>query len=413
MRKSDTIVIGSGLAGLIAALASAERGQKVTLLSYGSGSLSLNSGVIDVLGYDEHHVPVTSPRKGIGTLPDTHPYRKVGMEMIEKAVAFFLDTTNKYHLPYRGSLDRQIFVPTAVGTMKPTCLAPKSLDGSGMDQSSKAVIVGIKGLKDFYADIMVENLKKALPNIRQYELMEVDTGLTGGRDITTLDVARWMETEDGFRSFVEQAKSRADAKTVFVLPQILGTEGDSCAERTRDALGAEVVETTCLPPSVNGLRLQALLLKALRNNGATIVEDAKVIRAVTEGSRCAGVVTWAGVREKTYRASKFILATGGFYSGGIAMREFDHPKETIFGLPVWFPEGEENWSNKELFSDQPQGFAKTGILVDEKLCPVDKDGKRILDNVHVVGRNLGGYDFCFEHSGNGVALVSAYKAAQM
>ncbi len=95
------------------------------------------------------------------------------------------------------------------------------------------------------------------------------------------------------------------------------------------------------------------------------------------------------------------------------MREFDHPKETIFGLPVWFPEGEENWSNKELFSDQPQGFAKTGILVDEKLCPVNKDGKRVLDNVHVVGRNLGGYDFCFEHSGNGVALVSAYKAAQM
>ena len=93
------------------------------------------------------------------------------------------------------------------------------------------------------------------------------------------------------------------------------------------------------------------------------------------------------------------------------MREFEQPKEMIFNLPVWFPQGEENWSNARLFSDKPQGYASTGILTDESLCPVDDKGRRVYDNVHVVGRNLGGYDFCFEHSGNGVALASAYKAA--
>ena len=95
------------------------------------------------------------------------------------------------------------------------------------------------------------------------------------------------------------------------------------------------------------------------------------------------------------------------------MREFEKPREMIFDLPVWFVPGEENWSNEQLFSDKPQGFAKTGIRTDESLRPVDDSGKVVFDNVYVIGRNLGGYDFCFEHSGNGVALASAYKAVMM
>ena len=35
----------------------------------------------------------------------------------------------------------------------------------------------------------------------------------------------------------------------------------------------------------------------------------------------------------------------------------------------------------------------------------------VVKNVKVVGRSLAGYDFCFENSGNGVAIATAYKAA--
>ena len=147
--------------------------------------------------------------------------------------------------------------------------------------------------------------------------------------------------------------------------------------------------------------------------GVDIVENTKVVRAEKNGAVATAVIARTASNEKHYYAKKFILATGGFYSGGITMRDFEQPKEVIFDLPVYFVKGEENWSNKELFSDQPQGFAKTGILTDESLRPVDGNGKRVFDNVYVVGRNLGGYDFCFEHSGNGVALASAYKAAMM
>lgn len=413
MKHSDTIVIGSGLAGLMAAYTSARQGKKVTLLTTGSGSLSLNSGVIDVLGFDGNHEFVASPKEGIKSLPEDHPYKKIGMDMLEKAVDEFLAFTKESGLPYHGSLERQIMVPTAVGTLKPTCLAPRSLDGAVFEGKSRVVIVGISGLKDFYGDIIQENIRPLLGENLSYEVVMVDAGLEGGRDVTTLDAARWLDQDKGRAALVNALKPHVAGDTVFLLPQILGTSGESAATAVREKLGAEVVETTCLPPSVNGLRLQKMFHQALMKLGVDIIEDTKVLRAMTKGSECTAVVAQAAAREKTYEADKFILATGGFYSGGITMREFEKPREMIFDLPVWFVPGEENWSNEQLFSDKPQGFARTGIRTDESLRPVDDSGKVVFSNVYVVGRNLGGYDFCFEHSGNGVALASAYKAAMM
>ncbi len=413
MKHSDTIVIGSGLAGLMAAYTSVRQGKTVTLLTTGSGSLSLNSGVIDVLGFDGNHEFVASPKEGIKSLPEDHPYKKIGMDMLEKAVDEFLAFTKEYGFPYHGSLEKQIMVPTAVGTMKPTCLAPQSLDGAAFEGKSKVVIVGISGLKDFYGDIIQENIRPLLGENLSYEVVMVDAGLEGGRDVTTLDAARWLDQDKGMAALVNALKPHASGNAVFLLPQILGTSGESVAIALREKLGAEVIETTCLPPSVNGLRLQKMFHQALMKLGVDIIEDTKVLRAVTKGSKCTAVVAQAAAREKTYEADKFILATGGFYSGGITMREFEKPREMIFDLPVWFVPGEENWSNEQLFSDKPQGFARTGIRTDESLRPVDDSGKVVFDNVYVIGRNLGGYDFCFEHSGNGVALASAYKAVMM
>ena len=414
MKHADTIVIGSGFAGLMAALVSANQRKKVMLLTAGAGSLSLNSGVVDVLGYDENHNYVECPREAIGALPQEHPYRKIGLETVEKAVEFFLDFTRDYGFPYRGSLDHQLLVPTAVGTLKPTCLAPRCLDGTSLHGEEQIVIVGIKGLKDFYGNILQENLQLSLEGKTEFPVVEVETPLLGGRDITPIDVARWLDTEEGRKSFAQQLKPHVKSdSTVFLVPQILGTKGQECAAALHEMLGAELLETTCLPPSVNGLRLQKMLKQALKDLDVEIVENTKVLRAVSDGKKVTGVVAEASVREKTYYADKFILATGGLYSGGITVREFEKPREMVFDLPVYIESGEENWSNEELFSDKAQGFAKTGVRTDASLRPVDADNQLVYENVYVVGRNLGGYDFCFEHSGNGVALASAYKAATM
>jgi glycerol-3-phosphate dehydrogenase subunit B len=167
-----------------------------------------------------------------------------------------------------------------------------------------------------------------------------------------------------------------------------------------------------MPPSVNGLRLRDVLLSALKKKGITVIENAKAEEAVIEGSKAVAVKAGGEVRLQTYNADKFIVATGGFYSGGITMRDFGEAKEVVFGLPVECDCVEERWVNKQLFSDKKQTFAKTGVRVDATLRGVNESGNVVLENVYVAGRNLSGYDFCFEHSGNGVALASAYKAAK-
>ena len=412
MSKSDVVVIGNGFAGLMSALVSADQGKKVTLLSYGAGTFPLNSGVIDVLGYDDSGKAVANPAQAVSAVADEHPYKKIGTQALEESVKFFQDVVAAEGFPYVGSLNEQQWLVTGVGTLKPSCLVPESMQGSQCFEASEIVLVGIKGLKDYYVDMVAENLAKELGNDKKYTVITVDPHYEGARDLTTKDVASWMDTESGYADFLSQVKGSTGAGKVILVPQILGLKGNVVYKKIVADLGCPVVETTAMPPSVNGLRLRDVLLSALKKKGITVIENAKAEEAVIEGSKAVAVKAGGEVRLQTYNADKFIVATGGFYSGGITMRDFGDAKEVVFNLPVECDCVEERWVNKQLFSDKKQTFAKTGVRVDATLRGVNESGNVVLQNVYVVGRNLSGYDFCFEHSGNGVALASAYKAAK-
>ena len=412
MIHSDTVVIGSGLSGLVAALASASRGEKVTLLSYGAGTFPLNSGVIDILGYDAGHKPVASPAAAINRLPQTHPYQKVGLPLIQEAIEFFQEFMVRHNYEYSGDLTKVRWIPTAAGTMKPTCLTPSMMNVEALEDAERIVLVGVYGLKDYDVDLINRNLPDWLGHDKEYKVAMLETDREDGRDMTTLDVARWLDTDDGSRECLSQLKEYAGADTVFIMPQILGTDRSNIYMKISSGLGAAVIETTGLPPSPNGLRLRDILLEGLRQAGVDMENNTKVVGSVKEGGHAKAVIAASGTgRERRYYADKFILATGGFYSAGITMKNFGDAREMIFDLPIDMVDDYEAFANKELFSAKEQGFALAGVRTDNTLRAVDKSGKLVLDNVYVVGRNLSGYDYCHEHSGNGVALSTAYKAA--
>ncbi len=402
MKTSDVIVIGGGLAGLMAAAVAVGRGQKVTVLTYGSGSLPLASGAIDFIN-------AKSPEAAIKDLPAHHPYKKIGTKALDSAAKFLIDIAAKANLPYNGKFGAQIPIVTAVGTLKYSALVPESMDASTLADKKKIFVVGITGLKDFYPKMIADNLKKIFPD-KTFEVIQIDLNLLGGRDITCMDAAQLLT--DNEQQLANELKAlNATADDAIILPPILGIMGNFSRDVVKTQLRAEIFETTCLPPSPPGMRLQRAFMKFLQSSGVKFFENSKVVRGVVEGKKVTGVVVENVVREKIFPAKKVILATGGFYSGGIKMRDFDNPREPIFDLPVFFPEGAENWSNPQLFSDKPQGFALTGIFTNENLNPIDKDGKVLYDNLHVVGANLGGCDKIFERSAGGIAIASAYKAA--
>lgn len=51
MRHSDVLVVGAGMAGLMAAVTAAKSGASVSVLSEGAGVISIGSGAVDFLGY--------------------------------------------------------------------------------------------------------------------------------------------------------------------------------------------------------------------------------------------------------------------------------------------------------------------------------------------------------------------------
>jgi len=412
MRENDVIVIGGGLAGLTAAAVAAKRGKKVMLLSLGAGTLTIGGGIIDVIGYVDSQMPVATPSAGILQVAPEHPYKIVGRPAIEESIQFFKDMCEQEGYPYMGKLDEMQWIPTAAGTLKPTCLIPKTMNTAQLQQADQVVILGFNALKDFYPNLIAKNLKNT-PGYsnKNYQVVMIDPDLGDGRDVTALDVARWLDTEEGLQQGIQKMRKVIKPGDVVIIPPVLGTRPNyHVAKSLEQALGCTFVEAASMPPSITGLRLRTMMLSYVKKLGVRIVEQAVVSRSIVEDGKCTAVVTAGIDRERTYYAKSFVLANGGFYGGGL-IAEPEAVIEPIFNLPVNAPADHELWANPSLFSNEPQPFAKIGLTVDEKMRSLDGSGKVVLSNVFVAGRNLQGYDFCFEKSGNGVALASAYQAA--
>ncbi len=403
MKEREVVVIGGGFSGLMAAIRSARAGKRTALLQYGSGAFPLNSGLIDILGYDREKNEVKNPLEAIKNLPKKHPYHRIGEAAVRSSADFFLKLMEEQGFPYEGSVTAHRHVATAIGTWKPSSLVPASMDLPDL-KGKRIIVVDVKGLKDFDGKMAAANLTERVDSVVESTRIELEP--VEGRDITLLSCARFMEN-GGWQKAVEALRPLDAEDVIFLFPQVLGIQGNNVYRALSKALKGSVVETTGMPPSANGMRLRDVLLRAAWSAGVEIVENAHVIGAETEGKTCKYIRVQAGVHEQHYSAERFILATGGFYSGGLYMEDLQKPREVVFDLPVSFDKS--HWTDKDFFAEQ--GFMLTGIATDESLRPVDAMGTVVLDNVRIVGRNLDGYDFCREHSGNGVALSSAYKAA--
>src|SRR5205807_9750322 len=80
----DVVVVGLGLAGLVAGLAAASRGATVLVTRKGYGTLRFRTGTVDVLGYREGRL-VTSPAAEVRELAHAHPDHPYALAQSELA----------------------------------------------------------------------------------------------------------------------------------------------------------------------------------------------------------------------------------------------------------------------------------------------------------------------------------------
>lgn len=413
MKNNDVIVIGGGLAGLTAAAAAGQGGASVLLITKGVGSIGIGGGTIDVLGYDQDGGPVDSAAAGLAVLPPGHPYTLLGSAGVGEGLAFLADLAAGAGYPYIGDLAEPRRVVTAAGTLKPSCLIPRTMDTAPLAAAGDIAVIGFAGLRDYYPDIVLRGLCRHIGGARRYRVEWLENGFGDGRDITALDIARVLDRPAGRRLLIGQLVRRLTPGAVAVLPPVLGTRPNySLLEELEAATGCAFIETAGLPPAVTGLRLRTLLLARLRELGVRIIEQADVTGAVVEGDTCRAVVTSGPDRDRTYYARAFVLASGGIFGGGIRVSA-DDAVEPVLGLPVQGAGHRDAWAGERLFARDGQPFARCGVAVDASLRPTDGAGRVLFANVHIAGRTLAGYDYCQEKSGNGVAVVTGYHAGRL
>ncbi|MDQ3992999.1 MAG: glycerol-3-phosphate dehydrogenase subunit GlpB [Actinomycetota bacterium] len=403
----DAVVVGIGVAGLTAALRLAEHGRCVLVVAKGVASTHLAPGRLDILGYATDGQRIERPAAALGAFlaerPD-HPYARVGARTLRESAEWF-----RARLGYVGSADENLLLPTAVGAAKPTAVVPPNAVGGDVRTGGRFLIVGLQGLKDFFPALCAANLQRAAP-VRA-RAVELHPPLGGEHDVNGLGFAGRFEDERFREAVVRELRITFAPGERVGFPAVLGLrEAEGVWRELEERLRTRVFEIPTLPPSVPGIRMFESLRSALRAAGARIVVGDAVIRARTSGRRVDAVVAEAAGRTVEYSGESFVLATGGFASGGLELGPDGAARETVLGLPVaGLPPHGQRFS-PEYLGEQP--FARAGLAVDERLRPLGEDGNVVYENLYAAGATLGGAEPWREASGEGISVATGFAAAE-
>ena len=403
----DAVVVGAGVAGLTAAARLAEGGARVCVLAKGVGSTHLAAGTVDVLGYDPDRVeaPAEALPGFVAARPD-HPYALIGVEAIGAALDWFTERVERGPQPgyrYVGGLERNHLLPTAVGAARPSALVPETMAAGDLRTTEPVCAVGLRPLREFHASLCAANIARSGVEARGVELkFDADRP-----DENALGLARRFEDPDVRRAFADRLAPQLRDGERVALPAVLGVRDPRAAWADLESrLGRPVFEVPTPPPSVPGMRVFDALRAAVRAAGGRIVMGAEVVGADRDGDRVTALHAHTSGHDTIYAARWVVLATGGFASGALALGSDWVVRDTLLGLRVRGAPGRgAPRFGPDYFGDHP--IARAGIAVD------DTQRAEGLDNVLVAGAALPGAEPWREGSGEGIALASGHRAAEI
>ena len=416
-RIVDVLVVGSGMAGLVAALAAADQGRSVRLLTTGMGSLAISGGSVDFLGYADGRF-AADPWQALAMLPEDHPYSLLGAESVRSAFQFFANVMEGQHWPMRPALSQDgtpcnTQLPTIMGTLKPTYLLPASLHTEALASAKKVLVLSVQGLRDCRPSLVVSQLRR----YKSWADKEFTQGLLPSpfgethRAISAIDLARMADKPHSRRWLLDALAPHAGKYDLILIPPLCGSKANpEIWQAVNAAAGCPVVEMLSIPPGVGGLRLRDALLQALHKHNFELVENCTALRAETSGKTCTALVVEASGQERHHAARAFVTATGGILGGGMTL-EPGQCWDSVFGIDITVPQDVSQWSEPKIFGNHL--FSRMGVRVDRTMRPVDHAAVVRWQNVFFAGRSLGGYDDATEKSGHGVAIATGWQAGLM
>ena len=408
----DLMIIGTGMAGMAAALFAAERGINTVQAGH-AGQLGFASGLIDVLGVHpaaEARI-VDNPWEGISRLhrdqPD-HPYARMEIPEIQAAVQTVLSFLEKSGYPHIRHAEKNTHMITPAGTVKPTYALPHTMakGPAARAEQKPCMLVDFKGFKGFSGQQIAQSLADTWPQLRT---VRIDfPGLPG--ELYTERMAQALEMPTNRRKLVDTVLPLLGDAQIVAFPAVLGIS--RTLEVTKDleeGLGVPVFEIPTMLPGATGLRLREKFEYQLRAMGIHPFFQHAVsdVAGAEDRGWIFTVGNQAGCRRIAARAA--ILCSGRFFGKGLHA-DRRGIRETLFGLPVFQPPGRASWHHKDLLHAEGHPVNQAGLAVDDSFRPVDNQSRIIHNNLFTAGSILAHQDWMRQKCGSGLAIATAYRA---
>src|ERR1041384_7981338 len=364
------VVIGGGIAGYSAAIASRRDGAEGTVVARAPGATALYAGGMEIVEDVDGLLPMPH-----------HPLARLGMDSVglatelDTAISTLLLALGKEGLRFEGGWRSRGLYSDIHGLARPANVVPETVARGELGAlSGKRVAV---------------------------------SGVPEGGDCAAASTALALKERHGIDAFAEEI-SIPELPVAAALTDLYGRRAP--APRARGAaiayppgftnLPDDGFELLASPPSPHGWRLQqAIGLGAIR---------AEITSFETERGR----VTAARSSERGFHGDAFVLASGRHIGGGL--RAARSTVEPLLGLGVFYegkPAGTLGSRLQHLKYLDAAAEMRIGLMTDRKLNPLDEEGRPRFDNLYAAGAVLGGDDSAGT-CGFGVPILTGWLAGK-
>lgn len=409
----DLAVIGTGMAGMSAALMAASRGLRVAIAGL-TGEILFSSGLFDFLSVH----PVTeslrwkSPWDAMERLKKEeplHPYAGISLESMRGAWKELLSFLERKGLGYFRCEERNVQLITSQGTIKTSYCIPMTMTAGihGLAENLPCLVLDIAGLRGFSAAQIVQNLQSCWPHLRPLKVIFPESN--GSEELYPEIMARTMETAIVRQRLADRIGPHLGDAQMVGLPAILGIGGSAeVMAHLESLLGVPVFEIPGMPPSVPGIRLKETFERALPEMDVQSYFQHRVFRLEAEDSGFH-LILGRMAPETSIRARAALLATGRFFGGGL-IAERDRIRESLIGLPVAQPAERAQWHRPDFFDPLGHPVHRAGIEVDESFRPLGPSKKVFHPYLFASGSVLAHQDWIRSKAGVGIAICTSYAA---